>query len=514
MKRTLLISGILTAVAGALILRLPLLSLRPMHTDEAVHAIKFGKLLEKDYYVYNPVEYHGPTLNYFTLIPAYFAGDKSLAQTNEFTLRIVPVVFGIGVVLLIFLLHDGLGLAAVITAAFLAAISPAMVFYSRYYIQEMLLVFYTLAVIVFGWRYSRSSRLIWIILLGLALGLMHATKETCIIAFGCMLLAVLVTRLFTTGDSANSRLRAMIKLWHLPVALLAAAAISVVFYSSFFSNPHGPWDSIAAYSNYFERANAHARHHHPWYYYLRMLLLFHDSPGPWWSEALIVVLAVAGFLATVCRKGLAGIDIKLARFLAFYTLFMTLIYSIIPYKTPWSMLSFLLGMIILAGIGLVAMFRWLRFTALRVLLMVLVIAAGVNLLQQSYRANYKFYTDQRNPYVYAHSTTDVLRLAGRIDDISPLSPAGHSIRIDIISSSEDYWPLPWYLRAYSQVGYWTEMPPTLDAPIIVASQAFQAPLEKLLNNDYHNEYYGLRPAIILNAYIKNDLWKAFIDRQK
>jgi len=514
MKRIIVISGILTAVAGTLFLRLPLLSERPMHTDEAVHAVKFGQLLEKSYYVYDPFEYHGPTLNYFTLIPAYFMGEKTLAQTTESTLRIVPVIFGVGVVLLIFLLVDGLGTAAVISAALLAAISPAMVFYSRYYIQEMLLVFFTLAAMVFGWRYSRSRKLLWIILLGIALGLMHATKETSIIAFGCMLLALLVTRLITSGDSATFQQRAIIKFWHLPVALLAAATVSVIFYSSFFTNPHGMWDSIATYSNYFQRANDHARHNHPWYYYLRMLLFFHNGPGPWWSEALIVLLALAGFIAAVSRKGLAGINIKLARFLAFYTLFMTLIYSLIPYKTPWSMLSFLLGMIVLAGVGMVALVRWLRFPVVRVMLMVLIIAAGVNLLQQSYRANYKFYADQRNPYVYAHSTTDVLRLARRCDNIAQLSPEGRSILIEIISAPTDYWPLPWYLRSFTRVGYWTEMPSTLDAPIIIASQAFQPALEKYVQDGYHKEYFGLRPAVILSAYIRNDLWTAFMAQQK
>ncbi len=39
------------------------------------------------------------------------------------------------------------------------------------------------------------------------------------------------------------------------------------------------------------------------------------------------------------------------RFLAFYTLVLTGLYAIIPYKTPWCMLSFLDGMILLAGVG-------------------------------------------------------------------------------------------------------------------------------------------------------------------
>ena len=76
-------------------LRLPQLSRRPMHTDEAVHAIKFGSLLENGAYRYDQAEYHGPTLNYLTLIPAYLTGAKSLEEVNEAMLRTVPLFFGL-----------------------------------------------------------------------------------------------------------------------------------------------------------------------------------------------------------------------------------------------------------------------------------------------------------------------------------------------------------------------------------------------------------------------------------
>lgn len=186
---------LITAVL-ALALRLPRLQQRPMHTDEAVHAIKFGQLLEKGSYIYNPIEYHGPTLNYLTLIPAWISGVKNLTEADEFTLRIVPVVFGVLLVLLALLITDGLGRSGAIFAAILTAISPAMVFYSRYYIQEMLLVFFTFALIVCGYRYIRSKKVIWALLAGMSLGLMHTTKETCIISLGSMLLALLILRLW------------------------------------------------------------------------------------------------------------------------------------------------------------------------------------------------------------------------------------------------------------------------------------------------------------------------------
>ena len=86
---------ILVVTIAAIALRVPQLQQRPMHGDEAVHAAKFGDLLEKGYYRYNPNEYHGPTLNYLTLIPAWLSSAGKLTQVNEFTLRIVPVFFGV-----------------------------------------------------------------------------------------------------------------------------------------------------------------------------------------------------------------------------------------------------------------------------------------------------------------------------------------------------------------------------------------------------------------------------------
>ena len=81
-------------VAGAA-LRLVDLGNRPMHCDEAVHAVKFGRLLEHDDYVYDPREYHGPSLNYLTLPIARLVSAEALTEITEVHLRLVPALFGI-----------------------------------------------------------------------------------------------------------------------------------------------------------------------------------------------------------------------------------------------------------------------------------------------------------------------------------------------------------------------------------------------------------------------------------
>ena len=173
------------AVLAGVLLRLPRLDLRPMHVDEAVHAIKFGDLLERHAYRYDPVEYHGPTLNYISLIPARLMSESTLSQVHEATLRSVPVFFGVLLLFLPLLIGD-IRSPFVIVAALLTAVSPAMVFYSRYYIQEMPLVCFTFGLIVSAVRYLHGRKIGWAVLAGISLGLMHATKETSIIAVGAL----------------------------------------------------------------------------------------------------------------------------------------------------------------------------------------------------------------------------------------------------------------------------------------------------------------------------------------
>ena len=62
----------------------------------------------------------------------------------------------------------------------------------------------------------------------------------------------------------------------------------------------------------------------------------------------------------------AGKKSPLPHFLALYTILLTAIYSAISYKTPWCLLSFFHGMILLAGIGAAALVEFFRALPLSV----------------------------------------------------------------------------------------------------------------------------------------------------
>jgi len=282
-------------LASGAFFRLWRLNDRPMHTDEAVHAEKFGALLEKGFYAYDPNEFHGPTLNYLTLISARLRGETTYQQINETTLRIVPAVFGIGLILTPLFFIKGINRRAVFFSCFLIAFSPAFIYYSRYYIQEMLLIFFTAAFLSCGWKYVDSQKLIWIVLSSTSVGLMHATKETFIFS---VFAAVSALTLCVLCDKSGKQK----KYSHLLAAIAAMALTSALFYSSYGTNPKGILDSVATYGIWLQRAGGQSAHVHPWYYYLNLLTWLEFIEPITWNEDAIVVLAVIGSFFAFTRR--------------------------------------------------------------------------------------------------------------------------------------------------------------------------------------------------------------------
>ncbi len=488
---------------------------RPMHTDEAVHAAKFGPLLEHHRYQYDPFEYHGPTLNYFTLIPAWLRGQQNLLQVDEATLRIVPAVFGVLLLLTFLAFGKEFNRTALVIALLLTAVSPAMVFYSRYYIQEMLLVCFSSAALAGGWRFATSGRASWAVFTGAAVGLMHATKETSLIALFALFVALAVTVLLYRPQFAPLYSRTGMK----NSTLLAAVAllISGLFYSSFGSHPAGLLDALKSIQTYLQRAAGfHQAHLHPWYYYFKLLLFNHSSGRPLWSEAAVVLLSLYSFYLILFKRSRIP---SLLVYLGGYTLLLAVIYSSLSYKTPWSMLGFYQPMILLAGFAATRIFKSLQGKKQRLAgYAALVLIAG-HLLWQTWLQNGRYDCDPSNPYVYGHTGRDVFKIVERIRQLAEVHPLGKEAYIEVVCTADDYWPLPWYLRDFTKVGYWNhvELSAPLAALVVASPDQEQAVLQKVYEtpppgerNLYvpmFDDYVELRPGVELRGYVTNEVWE-------
>ena len=568
--------AVLLIAAAALVLRLPQLAQRPLHNDEAVNAFKVSELWQEGRYVYDPDEYHGPTLHYATLPFLWFSGAANADELPDATLRLAPVAFGVGLILLLLLFVDGLGRTAVIWAGVFTAGSPAMVFYSRYFIHEMLLVFFTALTLGAGWRYTQTRSARWALLAGAGLGLMAATKETFVLALAAMTLAGSITAWWSmrewkgdipvaqsrpeaTGVSPFRFLETWRPLWnwkHAALAFGTAFAIWLLLFSSFFTNSAGPLDSLRTYLPWLKRAGGESFHIHPWHFYLHRLAWFQPARSPVWSEGLILALAAVG-----AAVSLLGKKSPLHRFLALYTILLTAIYSAISYKTPWCLLGFFHGLILLAGVGASALLELCRarsrdtksnresvnwgrpllsrpagtlsstsgggegrgeaapqpvpptFTEkwYKIAAFTLLSALTLQLTWQAWRANFIFAADPRNPYVYAQTSPNLLELMKRVDGIAQVAPTGYETVVKIMAPGGDYWPVPWYLRRFPQIGFYEELPKEPFAPVMLVSSEFKARYDDQSDRKWIMAgIYALRPGKFFELYVELELWKQYV----
>ncbi len=126
----------------AVFLRFYQLGLKPFHHDEGVNGFFLTSLFRNGTYKYDPANYHGPTLYYISL---FFSNIFGL---NTLSVRTSMAIFGVAIVVLAFFLHRFIGKTGSLVAALLLALSPGMVYISRYFIHEIFFVFLALAFVL------------------------------------------------------------------------------------------------------------------------------------------------------------------------------------------------------------------------------------------------------------------------------------------------------------------------------------------------------------------------------
>jgi uncharacterized protein (TIGR03663 family) len=506
-------AGIL--IIGAL-LRLYQLALVPLHHDEGVNGNFLVSLVREGKYLYNPENYHGPTLYFFSaVIPwlARFFGGKAFGEIyglTTFNIRLITAAFGVGTIWLALLLRKRIGTIGALSAAGLIAISPGAVYLSRYFIHESLFVFFALGIVVGALKFYDTGRASYLILAAISAALMVATKETWVINGPVLLIALVTTNIYywlrerlagkLDAESRGERRRQTLDPFGGPVALATVALVGFtvfvvvfyLFYSSFFTNPKGVRDSFQALALWRQRTDEHV---HPWYQYVYWLLK---------EEGVVMVLAGLGALIAVWRA-----DNRLAVFLSLWSFGLLAAYSLVGYKTPWISLNFIVPLALTSGYTLEVGYQKLREFGQPLVIAPLLVLIVTFCGYQMYQLNFVHYDDDKYPYVYAHTRREMLELVDQVEKISKRMGTGNDTGIALVSP--DYWPLPWYLRDYKKVGYYQQIVPT-NEPLIIGSMAQEEQLKTTYGDRYvlvpsktENGDYPLRPGVELLLYVRKDV---------
>jgi uncharacterized protein (TIGR03663 family) len=558
--------------AAATFLRFFWLALKPLHHDEGVNGWFLTTLFRDGAYKYDPANYHGPTLYYISL------GFSKIFGLNTISVRASVAVWGVLIVILAFFLRRYIGSVGSLFAALFLALSPSMVYISRYYIHEIFFVFLSLAAVlaivffiekrkagIFSiawtvllllvcflpstiklgsalgrdnetavWAFRAGFLIVELILIALVVrmlltwdngrplyfllaiasaALMFATKETAFITLGTMLIACVCVwiwrRIFRVdeadpvtasedvlGDAHLSWSNFTAALGSTTDRALIAAAsvfifvyIIVLFFSSFFSYFEGVRGAAEAYAIWTRTGSKDHTQNGTWAY-LQWLIET--------EAALLVLSAIGGLIAFVNARH------RFAMFASLWAFGLFAAYTIIPYKTPWLAISFLLPMCIAAGYAVNDMARS-KNASVKAIAALLAVSSTVMLAYQSYELNFVDYDDEDRALIYAHTHREFHAMVERIEYYAEKSGRGEEAKIEIVS--QDYWPLVWYLRDYKQAKFHGRLVDTADAELIVAKKRDQdAEVIRRYSAGYRlvGEYH-LRSGVDLVLLVRKDI---------
>ena len=111
------------------------------------------------------------------------------------------------------------------------------------------------------------------------------------------------------------------------------------------------------------------------------------------------------------------------------------VFSLIPYKTPWNVLPFYAAAIVARRHRVShGSIEAVRGRALAALVTAVFVVATVQLGWQAWRAAVTYAADPRNPYVYAQTVPDAVRMAARIRELAAASPRRANMQVSVVAS--------------------------------------------------------------------------------
>ena len=399
--------------AAALTVRLIDLGDRPFHHDESQDAYFSWILSTEGDYQYDPL-LHGPLRFYLTAAMYLLFGD------SDFTARLAPALMGTLMVPLPYLVRDQIGRVGAFAAAVLLAFGPSYLYFSRFAREDIYFAAISLALLVVAFRFLERPRAHQPALLGALLAAAFAIKETTFIT-GFVGFTYLVGVLIFRRELVLRPVRAVgLEAWGW--ALAAFLGVYTLLFTTFLTHPEGVqglWTGL----DYWLGQHEVGRGGEAWYFYA--VVLFGDE----WPALL---LGAVGAAVALRRPTLLRV------FLIWAFALSLVVYSWAGEKFAWLVLHPLLPLLLLAGLGIQAIWdarrRWYGVAGL-----VAVAAGFAYAFYASFTVNALNRADPRELLVSTQSAEEVARVAREVVECNP-----RSITVD--ASDGATFPWAWYFR--------------------------------------------------------------------
>ncbi|MCF7728793.1 MAG: TIGR03663 family protein [Chthoniobacterales bacterium] len=523
----------------AAFLRLWDLDLKPPHFDEGINGWFADGIKKQGFYAYDPTNYHGPLFFYILFLAQTIFG-RSL-----WVLRIPAVLASITTVWLALCFDRFLGKTAARWGALTLALSPAMVFYGRYAIHESWVAASLMIVLLglFGLWHSGKRSSLFLAIFGSTLLIL--LKETAVIHFSSVILATTFLFffdrwLFSQSKSYNGSSSSGIipephlsgitiaePLWHysdLFFGILLSMVVIFFFYSGGLLHIRGflnLFTTLPAWIRTGTNTGGHIKSSYQWgpfnYYWIALMVryeitsligFFYAFWLLWQNSKLSPIfhyfLKAQHYFLKINRSH--HLHFWSAYYLATYGIGVFFIYSIIPYKTPWCLISILWPFSLLFGVFL-QQFRNKK----------IVLTLGFLFLTLSFflcvRLNFFNYTNFSEPYVYVQTSPEIKRLTDPLLNMAKEDRCNLHLKGQILL--ESYFPLPWILGDFTSIGYFstTHLPKKYDGDFIVVESSRTPAIEKQLKEPYYREEFQMRDAMEeCIIYFKKSVFEKYFDK--
>ncbi|MDY6893449.1 MAG: TIGR03663 family protein [Chloroflexota bacterium] len=487
----------------ALVMRLWDLDARSVTHDESLHAIYSWYLFDGRGWHHDPMM-HGPFQFYGNALIFFLFGD------TDFTVRLLPALFGTALVALPYFLRHQFGRLGAFTVAFLLAFSPLILYYGRYARNEIYIVVWTFIIVICMWRYFAERKARYLYISAAALSLSFCTKEVSYINAGILGLFLIIMTASELVHIARNRFN-LKELSPVAEFLLFFGTLSLPLFSPFIQLipglelPSGfHWAKLLTFVILFVICAAIGLLWN-WRRWLISALIFYGilttlytslfglatpsdvsalegiktglGSGVWgsvdyWIEQhgvarggqplyyYLVILPIYEFLPlTFAFIGALYYAIRgnsFSRFLIYWALISLGLYSFAGERMPWLSLHIAFPVILLGGMFIGRLFQdfdwqmW-KIRAVRgatVLVLLLLVPFSIHVaVQESYRQT----DDPPQMLLYAAMSFDIKHIVSQINELAEERGEHEEMRISVDSPLN--WAVYWYLRDYKHVGY-------------------------------------------------------------